>query len=139
MKKLTGLFLIAFGALGFYAALGFAASDAQAHHHHHRHGARVGIHIGAPLYFGPWPYYRPYYYDPYYYRPVVIREQPVVYVEQQPSVVTAPAPIAAPPAPAPIPQAQQQYWYFCQDTQTYYPHVQNCATPWQRVIPHATR
>jgi hypothetical protein len=116
--------------IGVFAALAFAASDSEAQHRrHHHHGARIGVYIGAPLLFAPWPYYRPYYYDPYYYRPIVIQEQPVVYTEQ-----TAPV---APPSPAP--QAQQQYWYFCQDTQTYYPHVQNCATPWQRVIPHAPR
>ncbi|MEQ1775477.1 MAG: hypothetical protein ABL891_17010 [Burkholderiales bacterium] len=132
MKRIVSTVLAALGAFG---ALAFAASYAQAQHHHH-HRARVGVYIGAPLFISPWPYYRPYYHDPYYYRPVVIREQPVVYVEQQPSYAPAPAPVA-PPAPQALPQ--QQYWYFCQDTQTYYPHVQNCATPWQRVIPHATR
>jgi hypothetical protein len=133
MKRIAIVVLAAFGIYGLAA---FAAPDADAHG---RSRVRVGVHIGAPWVVAPWPYYyhRPYYYDPYYYRPMVIREQPVVYVEQQPTVVTAPAPVA-PPAPAPQAQ-QQQYWYFCQDTQTYYPHVQNCATPWQRVIPHATR
>jgi len=139
MKKFVSTLLAGFTAVGatvgVYAALAFAASDAEAQHRHHHRGARVGVYIGAPWVVAPWPYYyhRPYYYDPYYYRPVVVREQPVVYVEQQPSVAPAP--------PAPIPQAQpqQQYWYFCQDTQTYYPHVQTCATPWQRVMPHATR
>ncbi len=132
MKKVVSSLLAAIGALGLTA---FAVPDAEAQHRHHHHRARVGVYIGAPWIVAPWPHYyhRPYYYDPYYYRPVVIREQPVVYVEQQPSAVQAP------PPPAPVPQAQQQYWYFCQDTQTYYPHVQNCATPWQRVMPHATR
>ena len=139
MKRILSTLLAGISAFG---ALAFAASDSEAQHHrHHHHGARIGVYIGAPLLFAPWPYYRPYYYDPYYYsrpiyydpyyysRPIVIQEQPVVYTEQAQSV--------APPAPAP--QAQQQYWYFCQDTQTYYPHVQNCATSWQRVIPHAPR
>ena len=130
MKKFLSTLLVAIGAFG---ALAFAASSAQAQHHRHHHGgARVGVYIGAPLVWSPWYYPRPYYYDPYY-RPIIVREQPVVYVEQQPG--------DAAPAPAPVPQAQaqQQFWYFCQDTQTYYPHVQNCATPWQRVIPHAPR
>jgi hypothetical protein len=132
MKKLASIFLAAFGVFGLTA---FTAPDADAQHRHHHHGARVGVYIGAPWVVAPWPYYhRPYYYDPYYSRPIVIREQPTVYIEQ------SQAPVAvAPPPPAPAPQAQQQYWYFCQDTQTYYPHVQTCATPWQRVMPHATR
>ncbi len=134
MKKVAPTLL---ASLGLFCAMVLAAQPAQAQHRrHHHHGARVGVFIGAPLAFAPWPYYRPYYYDPYYYpRPIVIQEQPVIYTEQAPSVQTAPAPMAPPPGP----QAQQpqNFWYFCQDTQTYYPHVQTCATPWQRVVPHA--
>jgi hypothetical protein len=132
MKRIMSTLLAAIGAFG---ALAFAATSAEAQHrrhHHHHHGSRVGVYIGAPLLFSPWYYHpRPYYYDPYY-RPVVVREQPVVYVEQYP-------PVAAEAAPQAQAQPQPNYWFFCQDTQTYYPHVQNCATPWQRVIPHAPR
>jgi hypothetical protein len=131
MQKIATTLLAAIGAFGALAATPFTVQDAQAH----QPRARVGVYIGAPLVFSPWPYYYRPYYDPYYYpRTVVIREQPVVYTEQSAPVVPM-----APPPPAPQAQAQQQYWYFCQDTQTYYPHVQNCATPWQRVIPHAPR
>ena len=130
MKKILFTVLAAIGAFGMLAVTPLTVSDAEAQHHRH-HGSRIGVYIGAPLVFAPWPYYSRPYYDPYYYpRTVVIREQPVVYTEQ--TVLTM-----APPPPAP--PAQQQYWYFCQDTQTYYPYVQNCAAPWQRVIPHAPR
>jgi hypothetical protein len=123
-------------SVGVFGAMAFASSYAEAQHRHHSHRGRVGVYIGAPLFISPWYYHpRPYYYDPYYsyHRPVIVQEQPVVYVEQGQG--------GAPEAPPPVanPQVQQQYWYFCQDTQTYYPHVQNCATPWQRVIPHAPR
>lgn len=88
-------------------------------------GARVGVVIGAPIVASPWWYYpRPYYYgyDPYYYPPpVYLQEQPSAYIEQP-----APAPQAAP----------AQYWYYCEDSKTYFPYVQTCATPWQRVIPY---
>ena len=133
MNRTFATLLATIGACGVVA---FAAPDAEAQHrrhhgHHGHHGARVGVYIGAPFLFSPWYYSRPYY-DPYY-QPVIVREQPVVYVEQQPAA-------AWEPAPAPQAQAQQQqFWYFCQDTQTYYPHAQNCATPWQRVVPHAPR
>ena len=133
MNRTFATLLATIGACGVVA---FAAPDAEAQHrrhhgHHGHHGARVGVYIGVPFLFSPWYYSRPYY-DPYY-QPVIVREQPVVYVEQQPAA-------AWEPAPAPQAQAQQQqFWYFCQDTQTYYPHAQNCATPWQRVLPHAPR
>ena len=110
---------------------------------------RVGVYIGAPLHYSPWyysspyssPYYSPYYnpyYNPYYYppTPVVVQQQPTVYIEQSPPVAGVPAPSGT---SGPQAQAQQPYWYYCQDTQTYYPHAQSCASPWQRVIPHAPR
>lgn len=141
MKKFVTTTLIGLVAIGSLV-LASAAADARPYH---RSGARVGIYFGTGILAAPWVYGRPYYYGPYAYPypypyygyaptyyPRVVQEQPTVYVESQ-------APVAASPAPqAPsAPQAQQQYWYFCQSSQTYYPHVQNCATPWQRVIPHA--
>jgi hypothetical protein len=88
--------------------------------------ARVGVYFGAPYYASPWwgypdPSYHPYPYGPYYGQPAVpVYQEPPVYVEQ-----------TAPPAPQP------QYWYYCDDSKTYFPHVQTCATPWVRVMPHA--
>jgi hypothetical protein len=100
-------------------------------------GARVGVYFSAPFIASPWwyspypysyPYSYPYTYGygPYYYPPpVYIQEQPSVYVERQ----------SPPPA---APQAQPEpYWYYCQDSKTYFPYVQTCATPWQRVVPYA--
>ncbi|HTE14556.1 MAG TPA: hypothetical protein VK642_05725 [Burkholderiales bacterium] len=133
MKKFVSTMLAVLFVAG---PLMIASSDADANgrHRHHHHRGHVGVFIGAPLVVSPWPYYqRPYYgygYDSYPYYAPVVREEPMMYLEQP----QTPAP------PAPQSQApQQQYWYFCQDSQTYYPHVQNCATPWQRVIPHAPR
>jgi hypothetical protein len=36
--------------------------------------------------------------------------------------------LAAPPASA------AQYWYYCEESQTYYPYVTTCKTPWQAVL-----
>ena len=148
MKKFATTTLIGLVAIG---SLVLASAAADAHQYHRGGGARVGIYVGSGILAAPWIYGRPYYYGPYaypyayaypypyygyaptYYPRVVVQEQPTVYVESQAPVVIAPT---APQAPS-APQAQQQYWYFCQSSQTYYPHVQNCATPWQRVIPHA--
>lgn len=98
------------------AALAIAA-PADAHG-----GGRVrfGVVIGAPLWWGyhPWPYYAPY---PPYERVIVERPGPTVYVEKDAAGEERDA---------------DQYWYFCPDSKTYYPYVKQCASPWQRVVPH---
>jgi hypothetical protein len=96
--------------------------------------AGVGVFIGAPLY----PYYYPrYYYPPAYYpgpyayyppAALVAPAAPPVYIEQPPAAE------AAPSAP---PQAAGSYWYYCRDSQAYYPYVQQCASPWQQVVPQS--
>ncbi|HXP74171.1 MAG TPA: hypothetical protein VN823_08495 [Stellaceae bacterium] len=66
----------------------------------------------------PYPYYYPNYYPPY----------PAYY---------------APPPPAPVPQAPiqatgappQQFWYYCDNPQGYYPYVANCSSSWRQVAP----
>lgn len=87
------------------------ASTAWAHGHWHGH-ARFGVFVGPTV---AWPYYYP---EPYYYYPptVAVQPSPPVYIEQ------------AQPAP-------QQYWYFCQNPQGYYPYVKECSSTWQRVLP----
>jgi hypothetical protein len=107
---------------------GFAASaDASAHG---RARVGVGFYFGGPAYWGPayypYPYYRPYYgyapyYDPYY----APAADNVTYIER-------PRQPAAPDGAAP---AASSYWYYCQDSGAYYPHVKQCASPWQTVPP----
>lgn len=66
--------------------------------------AGVAVGVAAPLAYSAYPgYYGPesYYYSPYY-------EDPPVYVE---------------PAPAPFEQVPAAWWYFCRETNTYYPYV----------------
>ncbi len=159
MKKLAAATVISLAATG---ALTIVATDATARpgHHHHRGGARVGVVVGAGIvgasilaspyaYSRPHYYSRPYYYEPYGYpyygyapayyppvAPVIVQQQPIVYIEQPAANAAASAPPVG-SAPQVQAQAQQQYWYFCQDSQTYYPHAQTCASPWQRVVPHA--
>lgn len=95
------------------------------------HGGRSRTHVG--IWFGvPAPVFYPsfHYYPRYYYAPAVVvpaPSYPTTYIEQSP-------PAAAAPAPA---QGAAAYWYYCRDTQTYYPYVQQCASPWQQVVPHA--
>ena len=118
MDKFKAL-LLAVALVG--ASLTAANAHAQ-HRHHHHHRSGVGIWFGAPLFYAPY-----YYYPRYYYPPAVVYGGPAsapVYIEQS----------GAPAAPA---QSASAYWYFCRDTQTYYPYVQQCASPWERVTPQS--
>ena len=84
----------------------------------HAHGVRFGFHFGVPLFPPAWYYPPPVYYYP---APVVsVPAAPPVYIEP-PQAQSAPA--------------QQQWWYYCADSKTYYPYVQSCASEWQRVSP----
>ncbi|CAN5437466.1 hypothetical protein BH11PSE11_BH11PSE11_22990 [soil metagenome] len=106
----------------------FASGSALAYsgHHHGHGGARVGVYIGAPLF---WPAYSaPYYASPYAYYPYGYRyyDPPVVAVERTPSVY--------------IEKGQEQAsWYYCSNPSGYYPYVQQCPQGWQQVAPQAPK
>jgi len=61
------------------------------------------------------PFRYPRYVEP---PPVVVREQPPAYIPPQLPV-------------APV----QNYWYYCQNPQGYYPYVRQCTHQWMRVVP----
>ena len=93
----------------------------------------MGLAFTSPFWYGygsPYyaPYYRPYYYGyPAYGYPAAVgvpeyAAGPATYVEQ-----AQPAPSAAAP--------EAGYWHYCNESQAYYPYVQQCAGPWQRVAP----
>ena len=126
MKTALALVLVLFGLVSSGSALAW------------RHGpnVRFGVVVGGPLWWGPgyYPpsyYYPPYYYPPAYYPPAYypVPAAPTVYIEQG----------AAQPAPAvqqaPAAQPQASYWYYCNESKTYYPYVKECAGGWQRVSP----
>jgi hypothetical protein len=77
----------------------------------------LGFHFGVPL-----GWYQPWYYAPppaYYYPPaaVVVRPpEPTVYVERGDVVPEGTA-----------------SWYFCRESNGYYPYVKQCPGGWQRV------
>jgi hypothetical protein len=87
------------------------------HHHHHRGGGV--FFIGAVG--GFWPWWSAGAYGP------VLYDVPAWLPE---------------PLPGPVPLMQQApaspegyWWYWCEDSQAYYPYVQQCASEWQRVVP----
>jgi hypothetical protein len=131
--------------------VGVMASEsalAQRRGGHYRHGARIGVYIGAPLLaYGAYRAFAPpYYYSPYYYPPVaVVPQAPPVYVEQPqyaPGPMQQPAPyyqpepqMSAPPGEAAPQSSGGNMWYFCPDSKTYYPYVKQCTSGWQPVTP----
>lgn len=86
----------------------------------------VGVTIGSPYWgWGPAYYAPPYYYPPpYYYSPgvVTVPSVPMTYIEQG---QTESAPSARAPSTG--------VWYYCADSQTYYPYVRECPGGWQTV------
>ena len=90
----------------------------RSHRHGHSHGPRVGVFVGAPLYWPSYYYGYPYYSYPYPYAYEAPPSYPPVYVEQEPS-----AQQTQPPA----------VWYYCASSNGYYPYVRQCAENWQQV------
>ena len=108
------LALILAGCIGALAL----ADTADAHGRRGR--VHLGVVIGGPLWWHAWPHY-PRYYDE---RVIVERQGPTVYVEKDADGGEREA---------------DQYWYFCPDSQTYYPYVKQCASPWHRVAPQPSQ
>ncbi|MPZ46621.1 MAG: hypothetical protein GEV05_25200 [Betaproteobacteria bacterium] len=120
------LFAVGLAALAILLTSAAAWSDGgrRGHHrhHHHSHGSRLqlGFVFGGPLWYpGPvFPYSYSYPY-PYGYAPaIVVPPAPRVYIERDERVAQESAP---------------GYWYYCRESNTYYPYVKECGQPWQRV------
>ena len=89
---------------------------------HGRGGPRVsfGFHFGVPIY-SPWyPAYYPAPYYPYYYYPAA------------PVVVQPPAPPVYVERSDVVPEGSGT-WYFCRESNSYYPYVKQCPGGWSRV------
>jgi hypothetical protein len=126
MKKIMSVFLLVIAMLFVFPALGYAGhpgvhggASIRVHHAawrgyhggwHRPYGWGLGFYWGGPIVVGP-PWY-PYGY--YAAPPVVIPQQPQTYIQQQP---------------------QENYWYYCQDPQGYYPYVKTCPGGWMKVVP----
>jgi hypothetical protein len=124
MKKVICALLAAMTLVLGSASMGSAWGGRGGHGGHH-FGHRHGV-VGARIFLGPVFWWGPAY--PYYYYaapPVVVEEQPPVVIRQQPAYVP--------------PGAQaEQYWYYCQNAQAYYPYVKECPGGWMQVVPQPT-
>jgi hypothetical protein len=117
-------------ALGLLILGATATTSAMAHHRWH---GRIGVFIGGPAWY-PAPYYYPPYYAPYpYYAPAPVDAGPPEYIERGDSGAPpyAERAEAAPPAR----QRGEGSWYFCPESNAYYPYVKQCPGGWQRVAP----
>jgi len=134
MKKFIGLFVVAMIAVLTTAPPSFAGGSHVS--------VGVGIGVGYPGWgypgwgwgyrgwWGPGPWgYRPYWGPNYAPAPIVVA--PPVSYASPPAVVQQ-----APPAYSPAPQSEQ-YWYYCQESQAYYPYVKQCPQGWMKVVPQA--
>ena len=100
-------------------AAALAGQDAWADRGHHSHSrGRVGVFIGAPLF---WPWYYP---PAYYPEPAVIAvpSSPPVYIERLRRRGHAEG---------------SGYWYHCDRPRGYYPYVKECPNGWRKEVPHA--
>ena len=103
MKRLAVLLIL---ALASSAALAHGRGKARVH---------LGFHFGVPLYSWHW-YPGPSY---YYYPPApvyVTPPAPPVYVERSDVVPEGPG-----------------TWYYCRESNNYYPYVKQCPGGWTRV------
>ncbi len=129
------IFFLGLTAIAILPLLANAHGPAR-HHSHSRVQFGIGIGTGfyPGYYAGPYPGYYPGFssgywggspYSSFYYSapiytspPVVIQQSPPVYIEKPP-----PQELAA------------GYWYYCASSKSYYPYVNDCPEPWQRVSP----
>jgi hypothetical protein len=101
---------IGVGYPGFGIGVGYPAHWG---HHHGWWGPR--FYWGGPIVVAPDPYPYPYY-----------DVSPPAAVEPQPPAYAQPA------------QPQEDYWYYCQNPQGYYPYVKSCPGGWMKVVPQLT-
>jgi hypothetical protein len=110
---------------GFHGHRNFQAHQHVQGHRHFQGGRHIGHHHshGPILHFGfsAGPIWGPF---PRYYAPVVVeRVPPPVYIERQSDELSPASP------------AQTGYWYYCSESQGYYPYVRECPGRWQKVPP----
>ncbi|MGO8917071.1 MAG: hypothetical protein ACLQJR_14295 [Stellaceae bacterium] len=58
---------------------------------------------------------------------------PVVIVAPGAPPPPPPPPVVAAPPPPPSGQAPAQFWYYCDESRSYYPYVSTCNTPWRQI------
>lgn len=104
------------GLMGLAACLLAGSAWADRGYGHPRSSVQFGVYLGGPWVYPPYHPYPVYVPVPRVYEPPA----PVIYIEQQPARTMEPG-----------------YWYYCNETRTYYPYVRECSGPWQKVAPQS--
>jgi hypothetical protein len=102
---------------------GNAWADRGYGHHYPHSSVRLGIYLGDPWIYSP--------YYPLYPQRVIVTPAPIV--------VTPPAPPVYVEQQAAVPTLEPGYWYYCNESKAYYPHVQQCSGNWVKVAPQPAR
>jgi len=133
MMRKSYLFIVVIATIMYQ--LGWVANAySRGYEHSHRHYAshsnyRWGAYVAAPLLLTAPLWAAPRYSNSYYSSPVVVQErvivQPTTVYSDRLSNLSMPAQVNS---PAPM-------WYYCPDSQAYYPYAQTCNMPWQSVAP----
>ncbi len=123
MKKLIRLLFALVSLMLLFAASGHAE-------HYRGWGPGWGPLVGVGVGVGLWELSRPHYYYPGYYPDYYYSSPPVVIQQASPDVYIRQA-----PQPAPAQPQEPAYWYYCEDSQGYYPYVKQCSKGWMKVVP----
>jgi hypothetical protein len=106
----------------------------------HGHGGRSGSHRSGSAHSGArhsssTPHFSGHHFRSSHVAVGVIAGAPFFWYYAPPDY---PLGVAIPSLPIYIEQADQQaYWYYCSETLTYYPYVEQCPGGWQLVVPQA--
>jgi hypothetical protein len=92
-----------------------------------RYSFGFNLGLGVPGYYGP-PGWGP----RYYWGPPAVVVAPPPYVYPQPPVVVAPQ---QPQTYVQRNPEENNYWYYCQNPQGYYPYIKSCPGGWMKVVP----
>ena len=103
------------------------------HHHHGHYRSHVGLYFGIPAFAG---YYGGYYGYPRYYDPPAVAVPAYPYYSA-PAYYPPSTYIEQPGPPVAAPGGSSGYWYYCRDSQAYYPYVRQCPSPWEQVVPNS--
>ena len=120
MKKVTCAVLLATALLLAVPMSGYAGGP------HVSFG--FGIGVGHPYY---WGHHHGWWGPRFYWGAPIVIAPSYPYYDVSPPVAVQPAP----PAYAQPQQPQEDYWYYCQNPQGYYPYVNSCPGGWMKVVP----
>ena len=67
------------------------------------------------------------------HRPLGYRHAPApVYVERRPIIIERAPTMPPPPS---VSRTQGEHWFYCAQSQAYYPYVNSCPAGWMKVVP----